>query len=99
MDVNRPAHGVGRQIELSLFQPLIGFAKGSVSRMVKGRPGSLILKYKTDAELLAMLSEIAKRKSYRQEPFYIKKCAKHPLKAVFKSKQCLNCLFKDRVYL
>jgi len=95
MDVNRPSHGVGRQIELSSFQPLIGFSKGAVSRMVKGRPGSLILKYKKGDELLKILFDISKRKSFRAEPFYIKKCSKHSLPAVFKGKQCLNCFFKD----
>jgi len=93
MDVNQPSHGVGRQIELSLFQPLIAFTKGPVSRMVSGRPGSLILKYKTDQQLLNMLQIISKRKSYRAEPFYIKKCKHHALSTVFKGKQCLNCQF------
>ena len=97
MDVNRPAHGVGRQMELSLFQPLIGFCRGPVSRMVKGRPGSLILKYQSETELLNLLKEISKRKSYRAEPFYVKKCAKHALKTVFKGKKCLNCLYKKHL--
>lgn len=97
MDLNFPSHGVGQQVELSMFQPIIGFSKNPVSRMVRGRPGSLILKYKTDEELLNLLSEIAKRKSFRREPFYIKKCANHPFKAVFKGKTCLNCLFKNNL--
>lgn len=98
VDLNVPSHGVGRQLELSLFQPLIGFSKNPVSRMVSGRPGSLILKYKNDEELLKMLTEISKRKSSRKEPFYIKKCCKHPLKSVFKGKCCLNCLFKENLF-
>ncbi len=98
MDVNYPSHGVGRQLELSLFQPLIGFSKNSVSRMVSGRPGSLILKYESDDKLLNMLAEISKRKSYRAEPFYIKKCFIHPLKTIFKGKICLNCLFKNKLH-
>ena len=98
MDLNYPSHGVGQEIGLSLFQPLIGFSKNPVSRMVKGRPGSLILKYKTEEELLEMLITITKRKSYRAEPFYIRKCSAHSLRAVFKGKTCLNCLFKDKLH-
>jgi len=98
MDLNHPSHGVGQEIGLSLFQPLIGFSKGPVSRMVKGRPGSLILKYKKDEELLEMLATIAKRKSYQAEPFYIKKCSAHSLRSVFKGKECLNCLLKDSLH-
>ncbi|MDP2860133.1 MAG: hypothetical protein Q8N98_00265 [bacterium] len=99
MDLNHPSHGVGQEIGLSLFQPLIGFSQNPVSRMVKGRPGSLILKYETEGELLEILAKIAKRKSYRREPFYIKKCPAHSLKTVFKGKTCLNCLFKDKLHL
>jgi hypothetical protein len=98
MDLNHPSHGVGEEIGLSLFQPLIGFSKGPVSRMVKGRPGTLILKYETDDELLKMLTELAKRKSFRLEPFYVKKCSAHSLKTVFKGKTCLNCLLKARLH-
>jgi len=97
MDLNHPSHGVGQEIQLSLFQPLIGFSKNRVSRMVKGRPGSLILSYKEEDELLEILANIAKRKSYKKEPFYIKKCSKHPFKTVFKGKECLNCQFKDNI--
>ncbi|MBU4209965.1 hypothetical protein KKC08_02715 [Patescibacteria group bacterium] len=98
LDFNYPSHGVGLETNLSLLQPLIGFSKNSISRMVKGRPGSLILKYKTEEELLKILCQISKRKSYRKEPFYIKKCPNHPLKAVFKGKTCLNCLFKNNLH-
>jgi len=97
MDLNYPSFGVGEEIGLSLFQPVIGFSKNPVSRMVKGRPGTLILKYKSDDELLAVLGQIAKRKSFRKEPFYVKKCSAHSLKTVFKGKTCLNCLLKDKL--
>jgi len=95
MDLNHPSHGVGQEIQISLFEPLIGFSKNRVPRMVVGRPGSLILKYAKDEELLKLLDEISKRKSYRKEPFYIKKCSHHPLKSIFKGKTCLNCKYKD----
>lgn len=91
MDLNLPSHGVGRQLELSLFQPLIGFSKRPVSRMVIGRPGSILLEYSSERELLAMLATIAKRKNYRLQPFYIKKCRHHAMKAIFKGKVCLHC--------
>jgi len=97
MDLNYPSHGVGQEVGLSLFQPLIGFAKNPVSRMVKGRPGTLIIKYKKEEELLNILDQISKRKSYRAEPFYVKKCSAHALKTVFKGKNCLNCLLKDHL--
>lgn len=98
MDLNNPSHGVGQEVQLSLFQPLIGFSKNRVSRMVKGRPGSLILNYKTDDELFKILEEIAKRKSFSKEPFYIKKCANHPFKTIFKGKICLNCKYKNNLH-
>jgi hypothetical protein len=98
MDLNYPSHGVGELTGLSLFQPLIGFSKNPVSRMVKGRPGTLILKYGNEEELLKILELISKRKSFRAEPFYIRKCSAHSLKTVFKGKMCLNCLLKDRLH-
>ena len=93
MDLNYPSFGVGQQIELSLFQPFIGFSKSSVSRMVRGRPGSLILKYKNEDDLLKMLQIITKRKSYKSEPFYTKKSSFRPLTCVFKGKTNLNSQF------
>jgi hypothetical protein len=66
--------------------------------MVKGRPGNLILKYGNEEELLKILELISKRKSFRAEPFYIRKCSAHSLKTVFKGKMCLNCLLKDRLH-
>ncbi len=99
MDLNYSSHGVGEEVGLSLFQPMIGFSKNPVSRMVKGRPGSLVIKYETEEELLELLTKISKRKSYRLEPFYVKKCSAHALKTVFKGKDCLNCLFKDKLHV
>jgi hypothetical protein len=98
MDLNYPSHGVGQQLEMSLFQPLIGFSKGPVTRMVKGRPGSLILKYETEEQLINMLTQISKRKSFRKEPFYIRKNSSRFLKSVYKGKVCLNTLYKDFSY-
>lgn len=95
MDLNFPSHGVGQQLELSLFQPLVGFSKNSVTRMVKGRPGSLILHYENDDQLLKLLSEISKRRSYNDDPYYIKKANGRFLKSVFKGKQNLNDLYRD----
>lgn len=97
MDLNYSSHGVGQQLELSMFQPLIGFSKSDISRMVKGRPGSLILKYEKDEELFNMLDEISKRKSYRKEPFYIKKSPSQVLKAIYKGKECLNAKYKNNI--
>ena len=98
MVLDHDAHGVGQQLEMSLFQPLIGFSKGPVARMVKGRPGSLILKYETEDQLLNILSQISKRKSYRKEPFYVRKNSSRFLKSVYKGKVCLNTLYKDFSY-
>ena len=90
VDLNYPSHGVGQQLELSLFQPLIGFSKSPVSRMVTGRPGSLILKYADDEELLKMLEVIFKRKSFSKEPFYVRKNSFRNLKSIYKGRVCLN---------
>lgn len=98
MDLNYPSHGVGAQLEMSLFQPTIGFSKGPVTRMVKGRPGSLILKYENDEQLFRMLDDISKRKSYKKEPFYVKKSPGRFLKSVYKGRVCLNDLYKDFSY-
>ena len=98
LDLNYPSHGVGQQLELSLFQPLIGFSKSPVSRMVTGRPGSLILKYERGEELLNMLAVITKRKSYPKEPFYIRKNSLRNLKSVYKGRVCLNEQFAGRAW-
>jgi hypothetical protein len=95
MDLNYPSHGVGQQLDLSLLQPLIGFSRNSVTRMVKGRPGSLILHYENDEQLLNLLDEISKRKSYGREPFHIKNANGRFLKSVFKGKNNLNKVYKD----
>lgn len=95
MDLNHPSHGVGQQLDLSLVQPLIGFSKNSVTRMVKGRPGSLILHYENEEHLLNMLAQVSKRKSYSNDPFYVKKANGRFLKSIFKGKVNLNNLYKD----
>ncbi|MFZ2152707.1 MAG: hypothetical protein WAV41_01455 [Microgenomates group bacterium] len=96
MDLNHPSFGVGQQLELSLFQPFIGFSRGPVSRMVKGRPGSLILKYQNEDDLLKMLTSISRRKSFRTEPFYTKKSSFRPLNCVYKGKVNLNSFFEEK---
>lgn len=97
-DLNYPSIGLGQLMELSLFQPLIGFSKSYVTRMATGRPGSLILKYSTDDELLNMLSDISKRKNYQTEPFYQKKSRLKSSKSVYKGKICLNEVFSKNVW-
>lgn len=96
MDLNYPSHGVGRQLELFPFQPLIGFSQNPVSRMAVGRPGSLIVRYDTEDELLRMLSQIGKRKSFAQEPFYVRKNSHQHLKSIYKGKLCLNNYLRDK---
>lgn len=98
VDLNYPSLGVGQQMGLSLFQPLIGFSKQPVSRMAIGRPGSLILKYDKDEELLNMLNDISKRKNYQKEPFYVRKSGFRFLKSVYKGKECLNEVYADSSY-
>lgn len=97
MDLNLPSHGVGRQLELSLFQPLIGFSKKPVSRMVSGRPGSLVFTYKSDNDLLETIDKITKRKSYAKDPLYTRKCKNQVLPTIFKGKFCLNCGLNKRI--
>lgn len=98
MDLNYPSIGVGQQMSLSLFQPLIGFSRKPVSRMAVGRPGSLILKYESEEELLNMLGEISRRKGYKEEPFYVKKSRMRFLKSVYKGKLCLNEVYSKQAY-
>lgn len=98
MDLNHPSFGVGEQLMLSLFQPLIGFAKSPPSRMVLGRPGSIIIKYQSEDELLNILNGISKRKSFSRDPFYVKKISSFPLKAVFKGKICLNSYYNRNTF-
>ena len=98
MDLNYPSIGVGQQMGLSLFQPMIGFSKKPVSRMAIGRPGSLILKYDNDDELLNMMHDISKRRNYQSDPFYVKKSSLRFLKAVFKGKTCLNEVYAANSY-
>ena len=90
LDLNYTSLGVGQQTSLSLFQPMIGFAKGPVSRMITGRPGGLILRYEKDENLVAMMDRISKRRSFHKEPFYVRKNSIRKLKSVYKGKTCLN---------
>jgi len=98
MDLNRPSHGVGQEIEMSLFMPTIGFSKSRVSRMTKGMPGFIVLNYTDENELLNLLIKIFQRKSYKKEPFYLDNCSYHPTKSIFKGLTCLNCNFKEYLH-
>lgn len=91
-DLNRPSHGVGQEIEMSVFMPTIGFSQERMSRMVKGMPGFLPLNYKNEKELIKILRQIFKRENFKKEPFYLAKCPSHPTQSVFKGENCLNCL-------
>jgi hypothetical protein len=97
MDLNRPSHGVGQEIEMSFSVPKIGFSQAKVSRMVKGMPGTIILNYKDENELISLMKKIFERTNYKKEPFYLDKCSRHITKSIFKGENCLNCEF--RAYL
>ncbi len=97
-DLNRPSHGVGQEVEMSIFLPKIAYSQVKVSRMVKGMPGLLLLNYKTTDELLDMLSTIFKRVDYQAEPFYLAKCPYQPTHSVFKGATCLNCQFASHLH-
>ncbi|HSX09185.1 MAG TPA: hypothetical protein VLF93_03465 [Candidatus Saccharimonadales bacterium] len=98
MDLNRPSHGVGQEIEMGLSVPKIGFSQEKVSRMVKGMPGILVLNYKDEKELISLLKKIFQRTSYKKEPFYIEKCSEHSTKSIFKGEICLNCEFDSYIH-
>lgn len=95
IDMNRPSHGVGQEIEMGLFMPKIGFSQARVSRMTKGMPGLLILQYKDEKELRDLLKRIFERKSFKKEPFYLGKCEQHKTQSIFKGAVCLNCEFAE----
>lgn len=97
-DLNRPSHGVGQEIEMSVFMPKIGFSQEKVSRMVKGMPGFLVLNYRNEKQLLTLLKEVFTRSSYKKEPFYLEKCPNQPTRSVFKGKTCFNCKFKEYLH-
>lgn len=90
-DLNRPSHGIGQEIEMSVFMPAIGFSKERTSRMVKGMPGFLMINYRNEKELVKILRKIFERENYKKEPFYLDKCPNHPTQSFFKGKNCLNC--------
>ncbi len=98
MDLNRPSHGVGQEIEMSMFVPTIAFAQTRVSRMTKGMPGMMIFNYKNEKELLKLLKEIFIRKDYKKEPFYLTKCPKHLVVSVWKGKECQQCKFQKYLH-
>lgn len=93
IDLNRPAHGVGQEIEVGLFMPKIGFSQARVTRLVKGMPGMMVLNYKDEKELFSLLKKIFQRTNYKKEPFYLDKCPEHISLSVFKGTQCLQCEF------
>lgn len=98
MDLNRPSHGVGQEIEMSVFMPKIGFSQAKVSRMTKGMPGLMILDYKDEKELIMLLKQVFARSGYKKEPFYLAKCTEHPTQSIFKGKECLNCAFAAHLH-
>lgn len=95
MDLNRPSHGVGQEIEMSMFMPTIGFSQGRVSRMIKGMPGLMVLNYKNENELLMLLEKIFTRSSFKKEPFYLETCPHHSSQSIFKGKECFHCSFGE----
>ncbi len=97
-DLNRPSHGVGQEIEMSVFMPSIGFSKVKVSRLSKGMPGMLILKYDDEKELVKLLKKIFSRTNIKKEPFYLDFCKNQPPKSIFKGKECLYCKFSDDLH-
>lgn len=98
IDLNRPSHGVGQEIQLGIFMPVIGFSKNYISRMVRGMPGTLVIKYKKFTELKNLLAFILKRESFIKEPFYIEKCQFHKPFSIFKGEKCLRCLLKKNLH-
>jgi hypothetical protein len=98
MDLNRPSHGVGQEIEMSVFMPKIGFSQAKVSRMTKGMPGLMVLNYEDEKELIGLLKKIFQRANYKKEPFYLAKCSEHPTQSIFKGKDCLQCAFKEHLH-
>jgi hypothetical protein len=98
MDLNRPSHGVGQEIEIALSIPKIAFSQTKVTRMAKGVPGIVLLNYKNEKELISLLKKIFQRTNYKKEPFYLDTCSKHPTKSIFKGEICLNCEFKDYLH-
>lgn len=97
-DLNRPSHGVGQEIEMSVFMPTIGFSKERIGRMTKGMPGFLAVNYKDDKKLLDLIKKIFKRGNYKKEPFYLSRCPNHPTQSILKGKTCLNCLFAANLH-
>ncbi|HWY80198.1 MAG TPA: hypothetical protein VNW29_07610, partial [Candidatus Sulfotelmatobacter sp.] len=99
IDLNRPSHGVGQEIEMSLFIPTIGFSKERVSRMTKGMPGFMTLTYKDEKELVTLLKKIFERKDYKKEPFYLARCPHHKTQSIFKGEVCLLCAFSTHLHI
>lgn len=98
MDLNRPSHGVGQEIEMSMFMPTIGFSQSRVSRMSKGMPGFLVINYKNEKELMGIMKKIFTRTSYKKEPFYLGKCQNHAYQTIFKRSECLHCLLQKHLH-
>lgn len=97
-DLNRPSHGVGQEIEMGFSMPKIGFSKEKVSRLAKGMPGFVIVDYADEKGLTNTLRKIFIRESYVKNPFYLSKCANHPIQSVFRGKICLHCKFNDYLH-
>jgi hypothetical protein len=98
VDLNRPSHGVGQEMEMSMFMPTIGFSQNRVSRLTKGMPGNLILTYTNEKELLHLLKKIFTRTNFKKEPFYLTSCPKHAGQSIFKGKECLCCSFDQYLH-
>lgn len=94
-DFNQASSGAGQEVELALsaLSPRIGFSKNNVSRMTRGTPGTVILKYEDRADLKSLIKDVFARRHYSEDPFYVDRCEKHPIHSVFRGEVCLRCEF------
>ena len=99
-DLNKPSNGVGRECELALTagMPAIGFSKNRVSRMDKGSPGILVLRYDAENELKDLILEIFGREGFQTDPFYVERNHEHKIQTIIKGDECLNCKHKNNLH-
>lgn len=99
-DLGRPSFGVGQEMELSTIVgiPVIAFSNTKPSRMPRGTPGTMVIRYEKDQLLIDLITEIFTRKSFDEQPFYTDLCHNHPSYGVFKGAECLNCFYEEELW-
>ncbi|MBN1618040.1 hypothetical protein JW887_01700 [Candidatus Dojkabacteria bacterium] len=91
-DYNLSSNGIGQELQVGFFLPKIVYSRKRPSMLTGGFPGTLCIYYDDAAVLSDIFRGIFSRKSYNEEPFYVKDGC------VFKGDENLNQKYKKYLW-